>query len=197
MVELLSDIIDLQLGYVLLTPIILVEGPVVGIVGGALAAREYFNIWHFLWYFSVLEYVGDVVFFSLVRNIDSIKQPYIVKIVNRARYNVAHSSALSILRSDNKAWNIWCAKVIPIPHLMTSAMIVNALDHMSVRRFALLNALAQPVWSLIIVGGGYILSDRLPLTDHLWGVAELIAIGLFALFLYTLLSQPNSGVASQ
>lgn len=56
-----------QYGYILLFPIAVIEGPIVGVLAGFLAAAGYMNAWIAFWVLVAGDMLGDILYYALGR----------------------------------------------------------------------------------------------------------------------------------
>jgi membrane protein DedA with SNARE-associated domain len=76
-------------------------------------------------------------------------------------------------------------RFVPVVRILTG--IIAGLTDMSFRRFAVFNAIAGIIWSLVIGAAGYTFSRELPWLEAMLGRAGLVALALVVVIGYVVL----------
>jgi membrane-associated protein len=147
-------------GSALILPLSVIEGPVVSIVTGFLAAQGYF---HWYWALPLLvcgDLIGDVIYYAIGRT--GIRPLAFLRRCTRLRHTVTPEFQRRL--ADNAARMLFVGKWT---HAIGAIVLIGSgMLRLPLFRFMLINLAATLPKSAVLLGLGYFAGDHFPWFEH-------------------------------
>jgi len=174
-------------GYFVMIPLMIIEGPFVGFIAGIFASVGLFNpivVWAV---FVASEVVGDTGLFYLARSGSKLllKVKFFRRSIDRLNTDSESVQNFKAFFKRNVIKIFFFTKIIPIPHLVATAIITASVLRIKYKRFLMGILSGQPFWSAGIVALGYYFGSTVQDLSFVLSTAGVIMTALAVLlFLY-------------
>lgn len=176
-------------GYLIMVPLLAMEGPATAFVAGVLSAGGAFNPFVVIGLFTLVRLLTDsFLYHASSHGTHLLTQAPIIGRYARMIRASQHSTFGNTTAFFHRYFlQIFVAtKIIPIPNLASATAIAAGTLKVSKRRFYTGLLVAQPLWSILIVSAGYYMgsvSDNMMDASYVVPFASFIAIAIiFAIF---------------
>lgn len=169
--------------YVILLPIAVVEGPIISVIGGFLAAEGHLTLWAVYLIVMLGDLIGDVLWYYLGYH-------YGHRFVKKsgARFGLTEERITKVKEKFHKHKNsiLFLSKITNGLGLALVVLFTAGMSKIPFRRYMLINFFGQLIWSGVLLGIGYTFGNVLAQVQSV-ETKLMIFAGIIVVFFFVIL----------